>query len=206
MCDTYASFMTKRTIIFLLLGILVMAFWSKWGETHNATDEAHEKAKNIYEFTLNTIDGKPRALSAYKGKVLLIVNTASKCGYTPQYKTLESLYEHYKDRGLSILAFPANNFGWQEPGTNEQIKEFCSKNYHVTFDLFEKISVKGSDKHPLYTYLTEDSPFPGEVKWNFQKYLVDRQGNVVARFSHKTDPMSSEVVAKVEEVLAENFN
>jgi len=160
------------------------------------------KTTTLYDFTMDDIDGKPVNLSQYKGKVLLVVNTASFCGNTPQYSDLETIYEQYRDKGFEILAFPANNFGQQEPGTNAEIKGFCLTKYSVSFPLFSKISVKGSDKHPLYQYLTEQSPFPGEVEWNFQKYLVDRSGNVVGRFHHRTKPLSPEIVNEVERVLA----
>jgi len=159
------------------------------------------KTTTLYDFTMDDIDGKPVNLSQYKGKVLLVVNTASFCGNTPQYTDLETIYEQYRDKGFEILAFPANNFGQQEPGTNAEIKGFCLTKYSVSFPLFSKISVKGSDKHPLYQYLTEQSPFPGEVEWNFQKYLVDRSGNVVGRFHHRTKPLSPEIVKEVERVL-----
>ena len=132
------------------------------------------KTTSLYDFTMDDIDGKPVNLGDYKGKVLLVVNTASLCGNTPQYTDLESIYEQYRDKGFEVLAFPANNFGQQEPGSNAEIKGFCLTKYSVSFPLFSKISVKGSDKHPLYRYLTEQSPFPGEVEWNFQKYLVVR--------------------------------
>lgn len=160
------------------------------------------KTLSFYEFTMDDIDGKPVNLGQYKGKVLLVVNTASFCGNTPQYADLESMYEQYHEKGFEILAFPANNFGQQEPGTNEEIKGFCLTKYSVSFPLFSKISVKGTDKHPLYQYLTEQSPFPGDVEWNFQKYLIDRSGNVVGRFHHRTKPLSPEVVKEVERVLA----
>jgi len=160
------------------------------------------KTPSLYDFTMNDIDGQPVNLGQYKGKALLVVNTASFCGNTPQYSDLQSMYEQYNDKGFEILAFPANNFGQQEPGTNEEIKSFCFTKYSLTFPLFSKISVKGDDKHPLYRYLTEQSPFPGEVEWNFQKYLVDRSGNVVGRFHHRTKPLSPEVVKEVERVLA----
>ena len=150
---------------------------------------------------MKNIDGKDVALSDYGGKVLLIVNTASKCGYTPQYGPLEELYNRYRDRGLRILAFPANNFGAQEPGTDKEIKEFCTSTYDVTFDLFSKISVKGEDMHPLYAWLTKDSPFPGEIRWNFTKFLVDAGGHVVARFETKTDPLADTVIEQIEELL-----
>ncbi len=162
-----------------------------------------EQQPKLYSFTMKTIDGKDKPLSEYKGKVLLIVNVASKCGNTPQYKGLESIYKKYKDRGFIILGFPANNFLWQEPGTNEEIKKFCTLNYGVTFDMFSKISVKGSDQDPLYQYLTEESPVPGAVTWNFQKYLVDRKGNVVEKFTPKTKPEEKEVIDKIEQLLSE---
>ena len=161
------------------------------------------KTTGLYDFTMDDIDGKPVSLGQYKGKVLLLVNTASLCGNTPQYTDLESMYEQYRAKGFEILAFPANNFGQQEPGTNAEIKGFCLTKYSVSFPLFSKISVKGSDKHPLYRYLTEQSPFPGEVEWNFQKYLVDRSGNVVGRFHHRTKPLAPEIVKEVERVLAQ---
>jgi len=156
---------------------------------------------SIYDFTMDDIDGKPTPLSKFKGKVLLVVNTASFCGNTPQYTDLETIYEKYQARGLEVLAFPANNFGQQEPGTNQDIKGFCLTKYSVSFPLFSKISVTGSDKHPLYQYLTERSSFPGEVEWNFQKYLVDRSGNVIARFHHRTKPLSREIVQGIETAL-----
>ena len=156
----------------------------------------------VYDFTLDDIDGKPISLDQFRGKVLLLVNTASYCGNTPQYTDLEKMYEQYREKGLEILAFPANNFGQQEPGTNEEIKTFCHTKYSLSFPLFSKISVKGNDKHPLYRYLTEQSPFPGEVEWNFQKYLVDRSGKIIARYHHRTRPLAPEVVQDVERVLA----
>jgi len=156
----------------------------------------------VYGFTLNDIDGKPISLDQFRGKVLLLVNTASFCGNTPQYTDLEKMYGQYREKGLEILAFPANNFGQQEPGTNEEIKTFCHTKYSLSFPLFSKISVKGNDKHPLYRYLTEQSPFPGEVEWNFQKYLVDRSGKIIARYHHRTRPLAPEVVQDVERVLA----
>ena len=156
----------------------------------------------VYDFTLNDIDGKPVSLSQFRGKVLLLINTASFCGNTPQYTDLEKMYEQYREKGFEILAFPANNFGQQEPGTNAEIKTFCYTKYSLSFPLFSKISVKGDDKHPLYRYLTEQSPFPGEVEWNFQKYLVDRSGKVVARYPHRTKPLASEIVQDVERMLA----
>lgn len=156
----------------------------------------------VYDFTLNDIDGKPVSLSQFKGKVLLLVNTASFCGNTPQYADLEKMYEQYREKGFEILAFPANNFGKQEPGTDTEIKTFCYTKYSLSFPLFSKISVAGDDTHPLYRYLTEQSPFPGEVEWNFQKYLVDRSGAVVARYPHRMKPLAPEIVQDIERALA----
>ena len=160
------------------------------------------KTTGLYDFILDDIDGRPLSLGQFKGKVLLLVNTASFCGNTPQYSDLQVIYDRYKEQGFEILAFPANNFGQQEPGTNQEIKSFCFTKYSLTFPLFSKISVKGPDKHPLYRYLTEESPFPGEVEWNFQKYLVDRSGRVVARYHHRTKPLSDQIVQDVEKALA----
>ncbi len=157
-------------------------------------------ASSVHEFSLPSIDGAPAPLSAYKGKVVLIVNVASQCGYTPQYAGLEKLYEKYKDKGFAILGFPANNFGAQEPGTNDEIKTFCTRNYNVTFPMYGKISVKGSDKAPLYKYLTESNG--GEVKWNFTKFLVDGNGKVISRFESGVEPDSAELVGAVEKALA----
>jgi glutathione peroxidase len=159
--------------------------------------------KSIYDFTMKTIDGKEKSLADYKGDVLLVVNVASLCGYTPQYKDLEEVYEKYKGKGFRILAFPANNFGEQEPGTDSEIKTFCESKYSVTFDLFSKISVKGDDQHPLYRYITKDSPFPGDVKWNFQKYLVDKKGNIVAMFPSRVKPTDKQFIEKVESLLGQ---
>ena len=157
---------------------------------------------SVLDFTMRNIDGKDVPLSNYRGKVILIVNVASECGYTPQYKGLEELYRKYKDRGFVILGFPANNFGAQEPGTNEEIKKFCTTTYDVTFDLFSKISVKGEDQHPLYKFITSNPAVTGEIKWNFQKYLVDRDGKLIARFMSRVEPLSNEVTQAVEKALA----
>jgi glutathione peroxidase len=160
-------------------------------------------ASGIYGFTLNSIDGKPAPLADYKGKVVLIVNVASQCGYTPQYSALEAIYERYRDQGFVILGFPANNFGAQEPGTNEEIKTFCSRKYSVTFPMYSKISVKGDDQAPLYGYLTKQTGpgLSGDIKWNFTKFLVDRNGNVVQRFEPAVTPDSKEVTAAIEKQL-----
>lgn len=159
--------------------------------------------KTIYDFTPNSIDGQPAPLASYKGKVVLLVNVASRCGYTPQYTALEAVYEKYKDRGLVIVGFPANNFGAQEPGTNEEIKTFCTRKYSVTFPMYAKISVKGADQAPLYSYLTKQTGpgIAGEIKWNFTKFLVDKNGNVVQRFEPEVTPDSKEVIAAIEKQL-----
>jgi len=145
-----------------------------------------------------TITGHDSSLADFHGKVVLIVNVASQCGFTPQYKDLEVLYEKYKDRGFVVIGFPANNFGSQEPGTNEDILKFCSTTYSVTFPMMAKVSVKGDDKHPLFKYLTEESPVTGEVKWNFSKFLLDRQGNLVARYPSETKPLDPKLTGRIE--------
>jgi len=154
----------------------------------------------VYDYTLNSIDGKPVPLGSFKGKVMLVVNVASKCGYTPQYTGLEALYEKYKGQGFVIAGFPANNFGLQEPGTDEEIKTFCSTKYNVSFPMFSKISVKGEDKAPLYQYLTDANTVPGgEIKWNFTKFLVDRNGKVIKRFESAVTP--EQIDAAIAEAL-----
>ena len=161
-------------------------------------------ADSIYAFGLKTIDGKDMPLSAYQGKVVLLVNTASQCGFTPQYTGLESLYKKYKDQGLVVLGVPANNFGAQEPGTNEEIKTFCSRNYNVTFPMMSKVSVKGDDTTPLYQFLTDkNSKTGGDIKWNFTKFLVDKKGNVINRFESAVTPESADLVKAVESALAQ---
>jgi len=159
---------------------------------------------SVYEFTVNDIDGNEVSLESYRGKVILIVNVASKCGFTPQYEGLQSLYEKYRDRGFVVLGFPANNFFGQEPGTDQEIKDFCTLNFGVSFPMFSKISVKGKDIHPLYRYLTSkktNPEFSGSIKWNFNKFLVDREGKIAARFQSKQNPESSAVVEALESLL-----
>jgi glutathione peroxidase len=143
---------------------------------------------SVYDYKLKEIRGKEKSLADYKGKVLLIVNVASKCGLTPQYKGLQELYDKYHERGLEILGVPSNDFMGQEPGTEAEIVEFCDMNYGVKFDMFSKVKVKGDEKAPLYKFLTEESEQPGEITWNFQKFLVDRTGKVVANIHPKTEP------------------
>jgi glutathione peroxidase len=161
--------------------------------------------KTVFDFALNSIDGQPAPLSAYKGKIVLLVNVASRCGFTPQYAGLESLYEKYKDRGFVIVGIPANNFGAQEPGTNQEIKTFCTSKYHVSFPMMSKVSVKGGDIAPLYQFLTDNSQNPktgGEIGWNFTKFLIGPDGKVLARFDSAVEPDSPQVTSAVEKALA----
>ncbi len=161
------------------------------------------RAGSIEDLTVKDIDGKDVALAGYKGKVLLVVNVASKCGNTPQYEALENAHEKYKDQGFEVLGFPCNQFKSQEPGTNEQIKEFCSATYHVRFPLFDKLEVNGPNRAPLYTDLAgSESPFPGDIKWNFTKFLIGRDGKILQRFEPKTRPDAPEVVQAIEAALA----
>ena len=182
----------------LVLALLSLA-------TVSASDDA-KKPSGVLDFHVKDIDGKDVDLARYKGKVLLIVNTASQCGFTPQFKDMEEIYEKYKDKGFEILAFPANEFGKQEPGTNEQIKDFCTSKYNVTFPLFSKIVVKGKSIDPLYEYLTSAKTNPkysGPIPWNFTKFLVDRKGEVVARFKPQDKPSSEAVTQAIDKALAE---
>lgn len=158
---------------------------------------------SLYDIPLKDINGKDASLKDYKGKVLLIVNVASFCGNTPQYAGLENLYQKYKDKGFVVLGFPCNQFGKQEPGSNEEIKEFCSKKYNVTFPMFDKLEVKGANQHPLYKELSgKDAPFPGDVGWNFGKFLVGRDGKILKRIDPRVKPESPEVVKAIEDALA----
>lgn len=166
----------------------------------NQTDD--KMNNNISKITVNDIDGKEVKLSDYQGKVLLIVNVASYCGFTKQYSALEVIYKKYKEKGFEILAFPCNQFGNQEPGTNEEIKNFCSSKFDVTFKLFDKIDVNGKDQSPLYSILTNnDVTGNAEIKWNFEKFIIDKNGNVIARYLSKVDPMSEEIISMIEKEL-----
>ncbi len=161
-----------------------------------------EKTKGrVHEFEMADIDGKPVKLSKYKGHPLLIVNTASLCGFTPQYTDLQELYQKYQPKGLRIAAFPANEFGAQEPGSNAEVKSFCLTKYALSFDLFSKIVVKGPGIHPLYKYLTTEAGFNGDIPWNFSKFLVDKDGKVVARFGPEDSPTGKSIVGKIEALL-----
>jgi glutathione peroxidase len=160
-------------------------------------------ADSIYDIPLKDIDGKDATLKPYAGKVLLVVNVASKCGYTPQYTALEAVYKKYQDQGLVVCGFPCNQFGAQEPGTDAEIKEFCTSKYDVTFPMFDKLEVNGANRHPLYVALAGDaSPFPGNIKWNFTKFLIGRDGKIVNRFDSKVKPDSPEVTQAIEAALA----
>jgi glutathione peroxidase len=177
----------------LLASLLVAAAMT----TVNAGD------KSIYDIPLKDIDKKPTSLKAHKGKALLIVNVASECGLTPQYEQLEGLHRKFKDKGFAVLGFPCNQFGGQEPGSNAEIKAFCSSNYSVTFPMFDKIDVKGKNQHALYKELSgAKAKFSGDVGWNFAKFLVGKDGKVVARFDPGQEPASSEVVAAIEKAIA----
>jgi glutathione peroxidase len=182
------DFMRKLMWALLLLGTVAMA-----GE------------KSIYDFTMNSIDGESTPLSKFQGKVVLVVNVASRCGFTPQYSALEKVYEKYKDRGFLIVGFPANNFGGQEPGSNQEIKTFCSTKYNVSFPMMAKVSVKGEDKTPLYRFLTDKTANPstgGEIQWNFTKFLIGPDGRPVARFEPNITPDDPQVTAAIEKELA----
>jgi len=194
----------KLSILFaaLFTGGLVSAF--TFGFINDLPSPEMPKVKSVYDFTMKDIDGKEVKLKKYKGNVALIVNVASKCGYTPQYEGLQKIYDQYKAQGFYVLGFPANNFGNQESGTESEIKEFCESKYKVKFPLFAKISVKGEDQHPLYNFLTSketDPKFAGDITWNFNKFLVDRKGNIVARFSSKDTPESEVVKQAIEKEL-----
>jgi glutathione peroxidase len=196
--------MSNPSIVLGLLGLVgaAVAF-----ATLAPASEAEPVKKSPLDYTVKNIDGKEIALTKYKGNVVLIVNTASRCGYTPQYASLEKLYQKYKDKGLRILAFPSNDFGQQEPGKESEIKEFCTLQYKTTFDLFEKVATKGDSAAPVYKHLTskETNPkYAGPIEWNFTKFLVGRDGKVSGRFKSGVDPMSPEFTAAVEEALKAN--
>ena len=192
----------SKNFVFLILAAVVML--TAYAFSRTGSDPAMASPRSIYDFKMKDIDGKDVRLKKYKGNVLLVVNTASKCGYTPQYEGLQAIFDKYKDRGFYVLGFPANNFGGQEPGTESQIKEFCTTKYKVSFPMFAKISVKGEDQAPLYAYLTSpmtDPAFGGEITWNFNKFLIDRRGKIIGRFTSKDKPESSTVTAAIEAAL-----
>ncbi len=172
-------------------------------QTMMAKDMNLQQTSSPLQFTVESIDGEEIDLQQFKGLVILVVNVASKCGFTPQYKGLQALYEKYKDDGFVVLGFPANNFANQEPGTDKEIKAFCTTNYNVSFPMFSKISVKGDDQHPLYQYLTskEKHNYGGEIGWNFTKFLINREGKVVNRFESKVEPRDEKVIKAIEHVM-----
>lgn len=186
--------------------LLLVCFIGITGMTTLQCNEivSNDNTSGFYSYTLNTIDGVPQKMSTYKGKVCLIVNVASKCGYTSQYANLEKVYQEYKNKGFMVLGFPANNFGGQEPGTDQEIKTFCTSSYNVTFNMYGKVSVKGSDKHPLFAFLTSGEANPnlaGEIGWNFEKFLVDKNGKLIKRYKSNIDPMSAEMKTDIENAL-----
>jgi glutathione peroxidase len=190
---------SELTILLTLTAAIIVAFDSA------PTALAEDEGAHVLGFSVTDIAGNEVDMSSYSGKVLLLVNVASRCGMTPQYANLVGLHNKYSEQGLAILGFPANNFAGQEPGTNVEIQAFCTKNYGVEFDMFSKISVKGDDIAPLYQALTseeENGGFGGEIKWNFTKFLVNRSGRVVARFEPRTKPTDPEVIAAIERELA----
>jgi glutathione peroxidase len=161
------------------------------------------RAQSLYDIAVRDIDGNAATLAPYKGRVVLVVNVASECGYTPQYQGLEAVFKKYQDKGLTVLGFPCNQFGGQEPGSNAEIKKFCTDTFHVTFPLYDKLEVNGANRHPLYTALAgKDSPFPGNIGWNFTKFLVGRDGRIVHRFASAAEPESPEVIKAIEAALA----
>ena len=189
-------------VALLVIAAVVIAYG--YGLIFNPTPTDPVNAASIYDFTMKDIDGNDVKLDAYKGKVVMIVNTASRCGYTPQYEGLQKIYDQYKDRGFVVLGFPANNFMGQEPGTEAEIKEFCTLKYNVTFPMFSKISVTGSDQHPLYGYLANKATnpeFPGDISWNFNKFLIDKNGKVVGRWGSKDKPEDQAVTKAIEAQL-----
>ena len=190
--DRYASLWRFCSLVLLLID--------------STTIQRINSKMSIYKFSAINIDGKETSLEKYKGDVVLIVNTASQCGYTPQYEGLQNLYDKYKDKGFKVLGFPTNDFGGQEPGSNEEIKEFCTTKFKVTFPMFAKISVKGDEKHPLFKLLTDkqnNGEFGGEITWNFNKFLANDKGEIVARFTSKDEPESETVVSTIEKYLSE---
>lgn len=157
--------------------------------------------KTIYDFKVIDAQGQEKAMSEYEGHVLLIVNVASACGYTPQYEGLEKIYQQYKGQGFHVVAFPCNDFGAQEPGTIEEIQQFCTSHYHVTFDLMNKIHILGDESHPLYSWLTAEANPTGDVNWNFEKFLISRNGGIIGRFPSKVKPDDPELTDAIEQAL-----
>ncbi|HMU44355.1 MAG TPA: glutathione peroxidase [Ignavibacteriaceae bacterium] len=197
--------MKKIILITLFIGIISLPVYFIYSSSYfesNTKQKIEEMKDNIKDISVKDINGNEIALSSYEGKVLLIVNVASFCGYTPQYEGLEEIYQTYKDRGFEILAFPCNQFGQQEPGTNEEIQNFCSSKYNVTFKLFDKIEVNGENRSPLFERLTSSSAIEqGDVKWNFEKFLIAKDGSIVERFRSKVEPTSKKITSAIETEL-----
>lgn len=207
--------MLKKSLLVILLSVIQITIIScsrttsensdnNSGSNQNQIKSEGNKSlnKNIYDLSVVTMDGENKSLSDYKGKVLLIVNVASKCGYTPQYEGLEAIYEKYRDKGFEILAFPCNDFGEQEPGTNDEIRTFCESKYNVTFSLFDKVKVFGNDKSPLYERLINNSEPSGDIGWNFEKFVISKDGDITARYKSKVKPDSDELTSVIESELA----
>lgn len=191
----------------LVSGILGMAGTTLNAEVNGTVQEDEESTKSLYDFKVKSIEGEEVDLSKYKGKTVLLVNVASKCGYTRQYADMQKIYSKYKDRDFVILGFPCNQFGGQEPGSESEIKEFCTKEFGVTFPMFAKIDVKGSDQAPLYRYLTELETEPkgaGTISWNFEKFLIGPDGKVIGRYASKVNPSSPEMMKTIEGLLPES--
>lgn len=191
----------KKLILAIFAIMLITLGFDKGNSSTYKNNIMNNDTINISDITVKNIDGQEVNLSDYKGKVLLIVNVASHCGFTPQYKALEQIYKKYNAKGFEILAFPSNDFGGQEPGTNEEIKNFCTSKYDVTFPMFDKIKVLGDEKSPLYARIIKYPP-EGDVSWNFEKFIVDKNGNVVGRFKSKVTPDSEEITSAIEKELS----
>jgi glutathione peroxidase len=185
----------------LLLAVIAMVSCQDDSRASAAAADQGPPITSIYDVTMTGLDGQPFAFAQLKGKVVMLVNVASRCHFTPQYQALEAVYQRYKDRGLVVIGVPANDFFGQEPGSNQDIQQFCSATYHVTFPMMAKVAVTGDERCPLYRYLTTTSPKPGTIGWNFIKFLVDRQGQVVERFGSFTDPDDKAVIALIEKLL-----
>ena len=193
------SIITIAAAAIMIAGVII---FYQMKETEGSSAQTKGSMRSVYDITVKDIDGKQVKLDRYKGNVLMIVNVASECGFTPQYEGLQKIYQKYQEQGLVVLGFPANNFGGQEPGSEAEIKTFCAQRFKVTFPMFSKVSAKGSDIHPLYKFLTASNPeFAGDVTWNFNKFLIDRNGITIARFDSSDEPESAGVTQAIEGAL-----